>query len=199
MCARVRPIFVIYLSFYRKLLKSDSQDVVTQQVSAAAPLDAETKSKKPNANNKKKESTPAESVEVVGMKPAKESKKKTKSISKDEDVSVKTDSGIIDEPSESCAAKKKSKSKKQREKKAAAAMVAAQQQDQQVPESSKESQPKEKIVIDLTPEKSAQAIASAAVIAKPKDKKKKSKNSSIDQKSKDDNEKVQFDQWLAFQ
>lgn len=185
------------MSFHRKLLKSDSQDIVKQQVSAAPPLDTEAKNRKPKTNNKKKDSTPAESVEVVvGMNPSKESKKKTKSISKDDDVSVKTDSGIVDEPSESsAAAKKKSKSRRQREKKAAAAMVAAQQQDQQVPESSKESHPKEKIVIDLTPEKGAQAIASAAVIAKPKDKRKKSKSSSIDQKSKDDQEKVQFDQW----
>lgn len=94
-------------------------------------------------------------------KPVKEPKKKlSKDDTKEEDVSVKTDSGIADEPASEAAAKKESKSKKQREKKAAAAALAAQQAPADSPAT-----PKEKIVIDLTP----------ASAAKPKDKKKKPK------------------------
>lgn len=141
---------------------------------------------KRSRKNKKKDSTSETLVSTCESVPAlvDNEKKKTKIVSKDdtkeEDVSVKTDSGIVDEPS---AAKKKSKSKKQREKKAAAAAAA---KEENSPEPKETSQVKEKIVIDLTP-------TAAAASTKPKDKKKKSKNSSVEQKTKEDNDKVQFD------
>lgn len=137
----------------------------------------EPKAKKPK---KSKSKSSVSSDGGAPTEPVVKTKAIVKQENKEEDVSVKTDSGIVDEP----AAKKKSKSKKQREKKAAAAALAASQASVDAP---KDSQPKEKLVIDLTP----QAVAPAAT--KPKDKKKKPKSATTEQKPKEDN-KVQFDQ-----
>lgn len=153
-------------------------------------LSQESKSKKSKKSKKKEAPAPAEAGSVPAeVKPVKEPKKKlSKDDTKEEDVSVKTDSGIVDEPASESAAKKKSKSKKQREKKAAAAALAAQQ-----PPSDTPATPKEKIVIDLTPASAAANVA--ATTAKPKDKKKKPK---ADQKTREDTDKVQDRLELAF-
>lgn len=106
------------------------------------------------------------------------------SLPKEEEVSVKTDSGIADD-----AKPKKSKSKKQKEKKAAAAaaaIVAAaiptlQQTKSETSAKSinKELGINDKIVIDI--------------VTKPKDKKKKSKkDSSVSTEQKPKDEKVKI-------
>ncbi|CRK92515.1 CLUMA_CG006074, isoform A [Clunio marinus] len=172
---------------YYQLLKDDKQgnkksSLEQPQLSQVQQTSQESKNKK-NKNKKKKDSVSSE----TSLAELTKEEKVTVSISKDdtiEDVSAKTDSGIVDEPSESSASKKKSKSKKQREKKAAAALAATQQQQDQSVQSitTKECPSKEKIVIDLTPNLTQSQASSTS---KSKDKKKKTKNTAESVKPKD--------------
>lgn len=164
----------------------------------------QTINKKPKNKKQKKESvTGKELIEVVPESAVnenvinkKKAKSSTNSLPKEDEVSVKTDSGIAED-----AKPKKSKSKKQKEKKAAAAaaIVAAtaavsttatptlQQSKTEMSAKSvnKELGNNDKIVIDIT--------------TKPKDKKKKpKKDSSINTEQKLKDEKVKVLERLWF-
>lgn len=121
-----------------------------------------------------KENHVAESNNEVKNKKVKKNKEVVPASPKEEDVSVKTDSGI-DTSTASAAAKKKSRSKKQREKKREAA---AAKQNEGTAESA-QSEP-----IAVTKQVSVENAPTTTTTNKPKDKKKKTKatNNSADDK-----------------
>jgi hypothetical protein len=165
-----------------KLLNNKSQDVVVSQVKAVVePKKVQEEPEKSASESKSKRSKKNKNK---GQAPVTQESAPVVEIPKDdtiEDLSVKTDSGIVDPPSEqtqSASAKKKSRSKKQKEKKAAAAAASAQetpQQKQNLPHEVKES--------------SVDSTKSSVDSSKSSSKKsKKSKNES----KKENEEKVQI-------